>query len=163
MPGFKICGSLQESHLITLFNTLQAEGLVEILFYDGCVKTCEEFVNFAHLDEQYLYGVYSNEDAPLGLFWINNFLGRAAMFHFCFFCAGQPLRFEIGREVLKFMFETGNISALYTITPTVYRHVFPYAESLGFEFITELPHCCIFMDGKTRNGKMMKFTPGAYV
>lgn len=129
--------------LSEIWDALQAEGRTSWLFYDGLTSTREEYIDFMCSPRVYAYSVYDHDyETLLATYFINNFVGDAAMMHYCFFAAGQERRYEIGRDACKFILHNSGISCLVGLTPKPFRHAWRYALAVGFKKLGIIPRAC---------------------
>lgn len=122
-----------------IYDRMQAEGLLDVFFYDGVpAKTWFEGLNFGLTD--LLYAAYDDTEL-LGFARINNLTGRSGLMHFCFFEAGKDIAPAIADDLHSFLAE-GGMKSLLGITPKPYRHAIRFAESVGFVRCGVLPGAC---------------------
>jgi hypothetical protein len=136
---------LQDTDLATLWDNLRIEGLLPIVFYDvpnleedAFIKLMKQSLNHPFLIYD-AYNMSSPCNGQAAAFWLNNFKGSAAMFHFLFLREYNSFRYEIGAAVMEFLFRESQITSLYGFTPKPYRHVFPYMKEIGFTPVAALP------------------------
>lgn len=86
--------------------------------------------------------VYDTAEAPMGFFYLDSFEGSTARIHFCFFKAGRGDCYEIGRQVLKWCFETFDFKCIRGIVPAFNVGVIRYAHKLGGRFRGFIPGNC---------------------
>lgn len=134
------------AHMAHIWDIMEGEGKIPWLFYDGGIKTRNDYIDFMTQPDVFAYVVYDRGDhtTPLATYFVNNFTGNAAMMHFCHFQAGLPLRIPIGLDACNFLLKGGGsgISALIGITPRPFRHAWRYALSVGFQQKAIIPEAC---------------------
>jgi len=87
IPYLEVDGirTLKDSDIYELFVLMKSEGKLEQVFYDGSVKTPDDFLLMFKRLDNWLYVFMNQDDRPVGFFWINNFEGSSCRVHFCFF------------------------------------------------------------------------------
>ncbi|WP_290918327.1 GNAT family N-acetyltransferase [Halodesulfovibrio sp.] len=146
IPNFADC--LTESELANIWQSICEEGKKDIVFYDGEIATCDDFVQFMQDDTNYVYVAYEGGEL-LALVWLNNFMGRCAMIHFTMFYNSKGREQDIATYLLNFLLfsrDRGDfcLEALFGLTPRVYRHALRFIEKLGFRLVTEMPSSVFF-------------------
>lgn len=146
---------MDEAALKAFWEELTASNLERSIFYEYCPKSGDDFCLWTKSPSQDVRFVTDNSGKILGMYWLNNMLGKSVMIHFCFLREAFSLQEEIGKYVVKGLMEAKDaqgdyvISALMGLTPKVYRHVFPFIYDLGFKRIGILPKSCHFRDKNT--------------
>ncbi len=133
---------LTQDHLADIWLTIEAQGRRKHLFYDGNITSLGAYIDFMEDCAVYAYGVYDHNDTLLTTYFVNNFIGHAAMIHFCFTDAGLPVRKAVGIDSCNFLLRNGELSALIGITPQPFRHAWRFALDVGFEQKAILPRAC---------------------
>lgn len=146
IPNFADC--LTELELANIWKCLCKEGKKDIVFYDGEIATCDDFVQFMQDDTNYVYAAYERGEL-LALVWLNNFMGRCAMIHFTMFYNSKGREQGIALYLLNFLLFSKDgadfcFEALFGLTPRVYRHALRFIEKLGFRLVTEMPSAVFF-------------------
>ena len=135
--------TITPDRLSQIWDTLEDEERVPWLFYDGLTANKEDYIRFMCDPQVYAYAVYDhNGETPLATYFVNNFVGDAAMMHYCFFMAGQDRRYEIGIDTCNFLLRNSGISALIGLTPRPFRHAWRYALRCGFRVLGVIPRIC---------------------
>lgn len=155
---FRACISAKGIHsfttdrMIEMWRRLVGEGKQRFLFYDGHISDWPDYYSFMRDPGVYAYAVYDPAtDEPLATYFVNNFVGHAAMMHFAYLDAGLSRRYAIGIDVCNFLLRNGGLSALIGITPRPFRHAWKFALEVGFVQKAILPQACrIVTDGHTR-------------
>ena len=143
--GSNPCPSLTRDHLTILWNLMESEDKVRWLFYDGKVRDVQDYIDFMTDPAVHAYALYERDwETPLATYFVNNFIGKAAMLHFCYFDAGLSRREALAIDTCNFLLKghNGGISALIGITPLPFRHAWKFALSVGFERKAILPKAC---------------------
>lgn len=145
----RACLSREGVHTFTrvrmacLWNSLEEEGKIPFLFYDGETRDQQDYFEFMSSPDVYSYVVYDKTgEIPLATYFVNDFIGRAGKMHFCFLNAGIEHRYAIGIETCNFLLRAGGISALVGITPKPFRHAWQFALNVGFQKMGILPAAC---------------------
>lgn len=129
--------------MVCLWDSLEAEGKIPFLFYDGETRDRQDYIEFMSSPDVYSYAVYDKTGhIPLATYFVNDFIGRVGKMHFCFLDAGIEHKYAIGVEACNFLLRAGGISALIGITPKPFRHAWQYALQVGFQKIGILPAAC---------------------
>lgn len=77
-----------------------------------------------------------------GAFWVIP-MGRCGTVHFVMFRRWRADRVNLGRQAVRFIFDTWPVDSLAAVFPAPYRHLYPFVEALGFRLWTErLPLAC---------------------
>jgi hypothetical protein len=147
--------SLTVNHMAEIWASLEKEGKAERLFYDGCVQSEADFIDYLTEPDIYAYAVYAPDwERPLAVYWLNNFLGHAALMHFAYLEAGLAERYTIGIDTCNFLLRGsgGQVSALIGITPKPFRHAWQFALAVGFVKLGIIPKACPILnaDGSIR-------------
>ena len=126
-----------------LYNLMEREGAAEFVLYEGGVTSWQTWVEYIVNSRCWLVRCTHPELGISGLWWLNGFIGRTAMIHFCAL-GPRTLKEKIdeGRQAMKWLQELGCIDSVYGLTPKPYRNVWPYMEGLGFEKQGALPGAC---------------------
>ena len=136
--------------LFDVYRLMENDGLVETVFYPGGVTGPVAFVEFAIADGIELRTVYHGYDV-VGVVWLSYAQGRACMVDFCILRRFWEHQREIGIWTVRQYLEPVNpatgkpyLSALYGLTPAVYRHAISFIKSLGFRILGKIPGACEF-------------------
>lgn len=125
------------------FWRMQDEGLADIIMYDAVTPNIADWHSVTNPKTALLICVEDVQSGEVvGVSWVNSFMGRCAMIHFCVFKVGHADAVAIGQTLLGFVFKHGKIDALMGLTPSVYRHALSYAKALGFQRSMVLPKAC---------------------
>ncbi len=155
VPTFK------DSFIKGLFDRMQEEGLVDMVFYDGSVKSSDEFLQMMKFGMNSLFIIeFKGEIA--GLCWLNNFCSRRAEFHMCFFSnlRGQDA-VEVGKEVVKELLYmedgAGNpiFDLLFGMTETENVPAIRWCRAMEFETLGIIPSA-------VWNAKLKKSVPAQF-
>ena len=118
------------------------DGLADAVFYD--TYPSEYWSSWEWLTEEARCWLFRAEvdGVPAGVCWLNNFVGRSSMIHFCVFSAFQRMALELGQAVLDHVWAQGEHDSVYGITPAPYRHALKFVGALGFERMGVIPNAC---------------------
>lgn len=131
------------------FWKMQDEGLADVVMYDAVMPNIADWHSVTNPAMALLIRIENAQSGELVMVtWLNSFMGRVAMIHFCCFTAWQHDAEAIGRTALEYIFGLGVIDALIGITPAPYRHAISFVEKLGFVRKTKIPKACHFAKRK---------------
>lgn len=133
-----------DSYLKYLFDRIAEERQLEKLFYDGSIKTNEEFLNLMKYSANKLFLIFCDDEIA-GIIWLNGFETRSAVLHFCLFRRfwGDKALF-IGKatlnELLYMKDPEGHIfDVLLGLTPANNKLAVRYIQKIGMNVAGELP------------------------
>jgi hypothetical protein len=92
--------TMTNSDIMALFDTMETEGLVDTVFYDGSVQDREAFLSVMKSN---CLCVVEEDKMPIAFFWFTDRQAKRAQIHFCFFKAARGRK---AREVAKFIIES---------------------------------------------------------
>lgn len=139
---FNHADHLAKDEIAAMYRNAKNAGVAESVFYDGEIENWGDFVGYM-CHGNWLVQVKNEHNEEVGFFWLNGFMGRTAMIHFCVYDLRGEDALELGRQTVEWVTTKTNAArVLYGITPKVYRHVFPFITGLGFEIVGELPEAC---------------------
>ncbi|MFI3271232.1 MAG: hypothetical protein R3Y11_03875 [Pseudomonadota bacterium] len=124
------------------FWQMQDEGLDGVVMYDSAQPNIVDWNSVTNSNMAWLIRIEDAQGNMVAIAWVNSFMGRCAMIHFCVFKAGRFNAVAIGRTLLGFVFKSGKLDALMGITPATYRHALSFVEKLGFVRRMVLPKAC---------------------
>jgi hypothetical protein len=123
------------------------DGTFQIVFYEGVVKSEEDFLKLLKAPGNYPVFVYVDNKIQ-GLAWVNDLKDNHATGHFCVFreSFGKNAR-DMGIEVLKYWFSFKNgdkplFDVILGVTPSEYKFAVHFIEQIGFKILGEVPHVC---------------------
>ena len=67
-----------------LYLKMEHDKTAREVFFDGCVRTADDFLHMMKFGQNRLWVIVVDEDI-VGIVWLNNFEARYAWFHFCFY------------------------------------------------------------------------------
>lgn len=127
---------LTELHLYWFWELMPWEHV----FYDGSVRTSQDFLAWARSGLSRIWAIYNGEQ-PLGLVWLNSFTGRAAYIHLTSFKgAHRHHTVPAAKEFMHRVFNSPDpldksrafLHTLIGITPASYGLARKYAKACGF-------------------------------
>jgi len=132
------------------FDVMFEQELHTVVFVDGSIKNRDEFLAYAKSSKNLFQWVLVN-GMIAGVCWLNNFAGKQAFGHFCFFADtwGKYTK-QMGLQVINYWFdmkmdETPILDIVFGIIPNFNKKAIGYVESLGFVKMTpsipEMIHC----------------------
>jgi len=101
MPYVEIDGirTIKDSEIKNLFVRTQQDGLVETVFYDGFIRTADDFLLLMKHNFTFLW-VLKDCEQTVGYMWLDRVEGKAARQHYCTFKEYWGKAVEIGKFVL---------------------------------------------------------------
>ena len=131
---------MSNDELQVIYETIKADAtLWKTLWYDSAPASYTAWMN--RIIPWWLARV-SRDDATVGVFWLNGYMGRTAQIHFAVFEPHRAEAVEIGNATMQWLSELNWLHSVYGITPATHRHVFPFIEALGFKIVGKLPGAC---------------------
>jgi len=134
-----------DSFIKGLFERMQQEGLIGLVFFDGSAKTPDDFLTMMKFGRNKLF-VIEFKGKLAGCVWLNNFEMRRADFHFCFFSTlrGQDA-IDVGKQVVIELLTMKNdngdfvFDLLVGLTPTTNEAAVRWCERMEFSSVGILP------------------------
>ena len=124
---------MTEDELVQLFVRCVDEDLRDVVFYDGHIKTTNQWLSFIDFQPTLVVKIERPDRELGGFWWLNGFHGKSAMLHFCYFGKDVEAKKEMTMQSLRWMAKKRVLKSLYGITPKYYRHVLTFMEELGWE------------------------------
>lgn len=147
---------------------LYARSAFDCLGEDGSRKVClgampcDDFIRLTAQPASWLFvGIEEHASTShfLGFLWLTHFEEKTARLHFGFTKAGRTRAYELAAKALHMAFATG-LHSIYGIYPTSYRHIAPFAASLGGACLGTIPGSCLdTLRKRTTDGVLWVFTP----
>jgi hypothetical protein len=132
------------------FNQLQEDDLLRYAYYDGSVKTLEDFYKIC-IDKYVTFFVLYDCDAnePVAHVMLNGFEGLSCRGHFCILKKHHGVHAQyignIGRELI-FSLKRDNglpyVTTIVGLTPVKNRLACRFAQQIGFKKQFILPQAC---------------------
>lgn len=168
VPYMRIDGvpTFKDSYIMEMFDKMERDGTIEMVFFDGGVKTREEFLSFVRRPGIQLYEVsVKDSDVPVGFIWMEMFTKRTAFGHFCAFSEYWGDAYKIGHEILVILMSMRNsagdyvLDAIYGFTPIDNTLALGALEAAGFKRAGILPNAFYYASlGRVCDGVMVYFT-----
>lgn len=158
--------TFRDSSIMEMFDKMERDGTVDSVFFDGSVRTREEFLRRMRQPGIQLYGVFvKDSDVPVGFIWMEMFGKRTARGHFCAFSEYWGDAYKIGHEILVILLSMrdsdGNyvLDAIYGFTPKDNTLALGALEAAGFKVAGTLPNAFYYESlDRACDGVMMYFT-----
>ncbi len=149
---------VEKGILMDFWHKFSNSSLAKATFYEYMPESFAEFLAFVQSKHQDVRFVGKINGNLVGMYWLNNRLGKAVMIHFCILKEAINQQLPMGNYVVSSLLQAKEddkyvISALIGLTPKIYRHATDYIQKLGFEIVAVLPDSCYF---QTKN----KFVEG---
>lgn len=144
---------LQTHEKANLFNGALENGVDWFVFYDGGVTCWRDWLDYIEDMKCWVVQCEHPEKGVIGFWWLNTYVGKSAMIHFCHWQMSLAEMLDLGRQSMQWLADTKIFDSVYGITPKPYRNVMPYMEKLGFEITGEIPGACHILRYK-------KYVPG---
>lgn len=135
--------SFSREELSGLYNRVISEGMEELLFYDGTINSCGEFLNSVHSEKTLLFIPFVYDDNnydPLGMIWLNRFERFTAQGHYVFYRNywGTGLAEKAGRMFMQQVTES-MFTTLVGVTPLNNPHACQYCKDIGMTEVGIIP------------------------
>jgi RimJ/RimL family protein N-acetyltransferase len=138
--------SIPDEGMIDAFFKASEQESIKSIFWDGKVKTAEDFINYFKSPRNLPVFVFKDNKA-CGFAWINNVSMGHASSHFCVFREfwGSKHKKEIFESVMDYWFgfkgENGFLfDTLIGMIPKFNTHAIKYVEDNGFKLVGEIPN-----------------------
>ena len=95
--------TLRDSELETLYLTMLEEDKLQRVFYDGGIRSPEDFIRYFKSGGGWLYTFIDEDRNFYGFFWVNCFEGETCRVHFCMFNRAGKNILRLGREGIEFL------------------------------------------------------------
>ena len=136
--------NLQDNVLISIWNKIIAQKLLNKVFYDGSITSAKQFVDMMKHPSNLPVIAYNGE--ILGFGWLNDMAKNRALAHFCMFReAWGKHTLEIGHKFLDYWFSLEqNGEPLFRVlvgnTPPWNKPAVSFIQRLGFKIVGEIPY-----------------------
>jgi RimJ/RimL family protein N-acetyltransferase len=138
---------LEDSDLHKLFFQLHGEGLYDKVFYENNHPIPSSFVTYVR-EQCWFVKVTNTSGQNVGAFWLSDFSGKAAFFHYWVFKAGWGESKAIQEETLRWLAkESTLITTLIGKTPASNRLAVRFLKQAGFKILDAIPDAIRFADG----------------
>lgn len=130
--------TLRDSDIMGLFDRMESEGLVDIVFYDGSIRDRETFMGI--MKENFLC-VVEDKGKAVAFFWLTDRQARSAQIHFCFFEEARGERaHEVGSFVLGEIIKADIVDCLVGYIPKFNVAAVEFFKKIGVRFAGGIPH-----------------------
>jgi hypothetical protein len=131
--------TLTDDQLLAFGRKLRDEDLFRVVFYDGRVKTPEDFVAYFHRPENVAVFLYLGTE-PVAFGWLNGFRECSAFAHFCGFTNARGRMGYLGRLGLAYWFTAFEfLNVLLGFISSENRLALRYVRQLGFKEVGAVP------------------------
>lgn len=141
-----------------VFDKMAAEGLLARVFYDGTVRTREQFLADVLRPGSLPFVIMAGEEVAC-FTWLNSIEGRAARAHFVIFRKfwGRKTRIPLGRNFYRYVLSIRDadgclFDCLYGITPENNPLAWKAALQSGWKLIGTIPNCVFLADRRKSVG-----------
>lgn len=141
-----------------VFDRIVEDGLLASLFYDGGVRTRDEFLDEMSRPGTLPFVVMRGKDVA-AFSWFNCILGRSARAHFAIFREfwGRKIRVSLGRNFYRYVLSRKDaeghlFDCVYGITPENNPLAWKTALQSGWRLIGTIPSCVFLADTKMSVG-----------
>lgn len=139
------CRTFPDDVVIKIFEKMVSDRTTKVVFYNGKTRTVQDFIRLLKSPENnVVFGLVDGEVS--GVAWLNEVNDNYGTAHFCIFKeAWGKCSTELGRAALNYWFsfkrDTGDpvLDVILGVTPSRYKNVLRFIESLGFKQIGEVP------------------------
>ena len=112
------------------WQAMEEEGLARAVLWNSTHPSRDDWLSLTD-PSRALLGLARENGRLAGAFWVLP-MGLCGTVHFVMFRAWRADRVHLGRQALRFMFDTWPLEALLAVFPAPYRHLPPFLEALGF-------------------------------
>lgn len=121
---------------------MQAENLAHAVLWNVCEPSREDWLGLTDPERTLLGLVRAPSGEPAAALWVIP-SGLCGTVHFVVFRAFRADAVNMGRQALRWLFDTWPFAALAAVFPAAYRHLPPFIETLGFRLWPEVfPSAC---------------------
>lgn len=166
LPYTRVDGipTFKDSDLMEMFDKVERDGTVGAIFFDGSVKTRQEFATMMKQPGVRFFGVYVHSSTtPVGFIWLDMFMQKTARGHFCAFSEYWGDAYKIGHEVLVQLLtmkdKEGNyvLDAIYGFTPEDNELALAALQAAGFRVAGVLPNAFYYESDKESHAGVMMY------
>lgn len=147
LPYIEINGvrTVPDDVILHIFQKLQSDKTLSIVFYDGSVRTEDQFLNFIKSPMNCVcFGIMDGSIS--GLAWLNDINDGRGTAHFCVFKESWGKNAKLmAKEVMDYWFalttSTGKplFHLILGVTPSNYKPALRFVSQIGFTLIGEVP------------------------
>ena len=123
--------TIKDSDIMGLFDTMETEGLVDTVFYDGSVQDREVFLNAM---KNNCLCVVVDDKEPIAFFWLTDRQAKRAQIHFCFFKEAMGRKaIEVAKFIIEAMMKT-DLDCIVGYIPCFNYRAINLFKEIGVEF-----------------------------
>lgn len=153
--------TIPDDVLANLFFRIEADGLVEGVFFDGSIHDWRTFIQ-AVKSPQNICIFFFHENIPMAFAWLNGLARHTAFAHFCVLRhAWGAHADEMGKMALNYWMSWDGEAKIQTIMgtiPTQNRRALAYVRRIGFERCGTIPGLLKDRHGKFRSADIVYFS-----
>lgn len=147
--------SLSDDMLRAVWHQLALDGYADAVFYDGSVRTADEFVGYMKLPGNAPVFVMDNENRrAVFAAWLNGITSNSAYGHFFGIGRGN-YRPEMAQMVVEYWEKMGLFSVLLGVLPAMNLRAIRVALDAGFIILGVVPGLCPKADGSVEEGTVL--------
>lgn len=120
---------------------MKEERLERVVLWHRACPVQEDWLALVN-PEQTLSALARDGEELAGALWMQP-SGLCGVVHFVMFRRWRADRVNLGRQAVRWIFDTWPLTALAAVFPAPYRHLYPFLRALGFTLWPErLPGAC---------------------
>ncbi|MDI6741620.1 MAG: hypothetical protein QMD11_02680 [Smithella sp.] len=147
--------TMPDEFLHAIWKQLAADGNAHRVFYDGAVKTAEDFARFMKLPGNYPVFVMDPEKQKIVFAaWLNGVSANAAYAHF-FGLGRGSYRPELSNMIVGYWEKMNLFSVILGVLPAQNSRAIHVAVDCGFEILGAIPGLCLKADGNVEAGTIL--------
>ena len=143
--------TLPDEMLHAAWNQLVLDGNAERVFYDGHVKTAEQFAEYLKAPGNYpVFVMDAKNRKAVFLAWLNGMAANTAFAHFT--GLGGKYKPELSSMVADYWEKMNLFTVLLGVLPVFNANALKVATYGGFKILGTVPGLCLKADGSTADG-----------
>lgn len=147
--------TMPDEFLHAIWHQLVIDGNAHRVFYDGAVKTAEDFARYMKLPGNYPIFVMDTEKRKaVFVAWLNGVSENAAYAHFFGLGRGSYLP-EMSRMVTDYWEKMNIFSVILGVLPAQNRRTIHVATDCGFQILGDVPGLCLKAGGEVEAGTIL--------
>ncbi len=132
--------TVPDETLLHIASLMRSEGTFERVFYDGVLRSPEDFVEYMHRPSNLPVFFFRGYD-PLGFAWLNGIRGGTAFAHFCGLKSARGYTREAGALGLRYWLSAFDfLSVFLGVIAGNNQPAVRYVERIGFKVLGEIPN-----------------------
>lgn len=137
---FEIADSVEKRRLPWI--AMKAEGLERAVIWNRVEPAYLDWLDCVN-PASALAGLVLDGGSLAGALWVNPVAGLCGCVHFVIFRGWHGDKVNLGKQAIRWLFDSFPLEAVFGMTPAVFRHVFPLIREWGFELSPlRLPKAC---------------------